>query len=191
MNFGRDIEHGGFPTSETRTIGQMRKDADLYAGIGVKRGFLQGKKGLKEISRETQKVVDKQNAPAVKFIQSQGAATETQTSTEQKTMTLTLKSISKNGKAALYTGARFPIRISLSVFPDKKAPESFEVADGTFQPAPAPRVKMTAEERKAARANAPKPTLAEKAAKAKARADKLAAELAAAQAEEQGGDAQL
>jgi len=50
---------------------------------------------------------------------------------------------------------------------------------GEFAEPKAPKAKMTAEERKAARKNAPKPTLAEKLAKAQARMEALKAKLAA------------
>jgi hypothetical protein len=57
---------------------------------------------------------------------------------------------------------------------------------GDFAEPKQPKVKLTKEERKALRANAPKPTLADKLAKAQARMDalkaKLAAEAAAAEA---------
>lgn len=180
MNFGRDIEHGGFPTSETRTISTKRREANLYAGIGTKKGW-----------RQTQKSVD---TVSVVEVTSQGtpplAAPET-TSTRSRPMILQFKSLSRNGKNAFYTGAAVAIRVPLSAFPNKTQPDQIEVADGVFAPAKAAKVKMTAEERKAARAAKPKPTLAEKAAKAKERADKLAAELAAANEGDQGGDPQL
>jgi len=176
MFLGRDIEHGGHVTSETRTIGQMRRDANLYAGIGVRKPFLSGKK---KDAPGTQKVVDTAAADEVKLDQPQGEATETQASRSTNTMNLSFKSLSKNGKNAFYSGAAVAIRIPLSAFPDKQAPASIEVADGAFAPAKEPKVKMTAEERKTARANKPKPTLAELAKRAQDRADKLAAKLAA------------
>lgn len=96
-------------------------------------------------------------------------------------MTLTLKGLSKNGRAAFYVGAITTLRISIAAFPGKTAPQIIEVADGAFAPAKPPRVRMTKEERKAFNANRPKPTLAEKAAKAREKADALAAALAAEQ----------
>lgn len=170
MNLGREIEHGGYPTSETRTISMKRQDADRYCGIGVKKGW-----------REAQKVVDAVDAVGVSCTQSHNAASETQDKIRSSKMTLTFKNLSRNGKNAFYAGAAVAIRIPLSAFPNKQHAPTIEVADGALAPAKPARVKMTAEERKAARANKPKPTLAEKAAKAKERADKLAAELAAAE----------
>lgn len=176
MNLGREIEHGGYPTSETRTISLKRRDASLYAGIGSKKGW-----------RGTQKVVDSGGAGEVESTQSHGAATETKVNQEQ-TMTLTFKSLSKNGRNAFYSGAAVAIRIPLTAFPNKTAPQSIEVADGAFAPAKQPKPKMTAEERKAARAAKPKPTLAEQAERARIRAEKLAAKAKAAEA---GNDPQL
>lgn len=101
----------------------------------------------------------------------------------EKTMTLTFKNLSKNGKNAFYTGAAVALRVPLSAFPNKTAPASIEVADGVFAPAKQPKSKMTAEERKAQRASTPKPTLAERIAKREAALqrdrEKLAKEQAA------------
>lgn len=83
-------------------------------------------------------------------------------------MILTRKSISKNGKAAYYTGAAQTLRFPLGVFPNKTAPESITVTDDLFAPARQPKVKETKEERKARLAALPKPTLAEKIAKREA-----------------------
>jgi hypothetical protein len=102
-------------------------------------------------------------------------------------MTVTFKGLSKNGKAAIYTGGKTTIRFSLLSFPDKQAPETIELPDGVFAEAAVkePKVKMTAEERKAARAARPKPTLAERAEAARLRAEKLAAQAAKEAAETQ------
>ena len=199
MNLGKDIEHGGYPTSETRTIGQMRRDADIYAGIGRRRpGYRAAEQTHPAANRivqeaamnETQKGVDAARGVVVESSQSHGVATEPGNAIGNATrssMILTLKGLSKNGKNAFYAGAANVLRIALASFPDKTAPEMFEVADGVFAPAKAPRTpraKMTEAEKEAAkqaRKNAPKPTLAERAAKAKERADKLAAQAAAEQ----------
>jgi hypothetical protein len=95
--------------------------------------------------------------------------------TRMKAMTLQFKSLSKNSKNAFYTGAAVALRIPLSAFPGKTAPTSIEVADGALEPAKQPKAKMTAEERKAARAAKPKPTLAEKIAAREAALAKLKA----------------
>ena len=87
---------------------------------------------------------------------------------KEPTMTLTLKALSKNGKNAMYAGAATILRISLSAFHGKTAPASFAVPDDIFA---SPRVKkahLTPEEKaaaKAAKAAAPKPTLAERIAR--------------------------
>ena len=98
-------------------------------------------------------------------------------------MKLTFKGYSRNSKNAFYSGAAVAIRIPLSAFPEKQAPQEFEVADGVFAPAKVkavrePKRKLTAEERAAL----PKPTLAEKARKAQERADRLAKKAAEAEA---------
>lgn len=79
-------------------------------------------------------------------------------------MTLTLKGLTKNGKAALYTGAAAVIRLALAVFPDRQAPNSLDVPEGTFAAAKTPKRLLTKEERKML----PKPTLAEKIARREA-----------------------
>ncbi|MES2360010.1 MAG: hypothetical protein V4529_16845, partial [Gemmatimonadota bacterium] len=82
---------------------------------------------------------------------------------KEKQMTITLKTLSKNGKQAYYSGAAQILRFPLGVFPGKVAPASFTVTDDLFAPASVKEAKpkLTAEERKAARAAKPKPTLAE------------------------------
>ena len=90
-------------------------------------------------------------------------------------MTLTYKGLSKNGRNAFYTGTFVPLRFPLSVFPDKQAPQTIEVADGAFAPARQPKQRLTKEERAAL----PKPTLAERIAKREAQLAKDKAKLAA------------
>lgn len=85
-------------------------------------------------------------------------------------MTLTYKQSSKNGKVAYYSGAATTLRIGVSAFPNKTAPQTIEVPDGIFA---GPKPKLTKEERKALRASQPKPTLAQRAEAAEARARKL------------------
>lgn len=98
--------------------------------------------------------------------------------TRRISMTLTFKSLSKNGKNAFYTGAKNALRFPLSAFVNKTAPPIIEV-EGDFAPA---KVTMTKEERKAANAAKPKPTLAEKIAKREAALAKDKAKLAAGEA---------
>lgn len=144
----------------------------------------------KDSAPDPQISLDTQTHDAVEFTQS-NAAPETAATTgpefpgaskEQTKMTLTLAGQSKNGKAAFYTGAAQRLRIPVGAFPDKTPPQTFEVADGVFAPARQPKAKMTAEERKAARANAPKLTLAERIAKREAQLQKDKERLAAEQA---------
>jgi hypothetical protein len=99
---------------------------------------------------------------------------------QEKYMILTYKSSSKNGKQAYYSGASLVQRFVVKGFKGGTAPASFEVVDGVFEEpkVKAEKVKLTAEERKAAKAAKPKPTLAELAQRAQDRANKLAAKAA-------------
>lgn len=96
-------------------------------------------------------------------------------------MTLIFKALSKNGKAAFYTGAKSVLKFPVGAFVNKTAPAAIEV-EGDFEPAATPKAKMTPEERKAARAAKPKPTLAEKIAAREAQLAKLKAQADAAAA---------
>lgn len=104
----------------------------------------------------------------------------------KKTMTLTLKGTSKNGKQAIYTGAAQSVRFSVGTFADGNAPQTIEVPDGVFAEPKQPKQQLSAEEkaaqaaaRKAERANRPKPTLAEKIAQREAALEKLRQKAAA------------
>lgn len=101
---------------------------------------------------------------------------------EKKVMQLTLKGLSKNGKTAFYTGAANTIRVGVAAFTNKTAPQTIDVADGIFAGARQPKAKLTPEERKAARAAAPKLTLAQKIEKRRAALAKLEAKAAAGDA---------
>lgn len=92
-------------------------------------------------------------------------------------MTLTFKGLNKKGNVAFYAGARTVLRFSLASFVNKTAPSTIEI-EGDFVPETS-KVKLTPEERKAARAAAPKPTLAEKIAAREASLAKLKAQAAA------------
>ncbi len=98
---------------------------------------------------------------------------------KDKTVQLTLKGLSKNGKVALYTGAANVLRIPVGAFGGNEAPATIDVSGVAEKPAKVEKVKLTPEERKAARAAKPKPTLAEKAAAARKRAEALEAKAAA------------
>lgn len=104
---------------------------------------------------------------------------------------LQLKGLSKNGKQAIYSGAKQSVRFAVASFVGGTAPQTIDLPDGVFEAAPQPKAAMTPEEKaaaaaakKAERAAKPKPTLAERVAAAEARLqkqkDKLAAEAAAA-----------
>ncbi len=99
--------------------------------------------------------------------------------TGEKTMRVTKRGQSKNGKATFYEGAGAPLRFQNNVFVDNTPPDTIDFAEGIFKAPRAPKVKLTPEERKAARAAKPKPTAAEKLAKLEEKAAKLRAEAAA------------
>ena len=90
-------------------------------------------------------------------------------------LNLNLKGLTKNGNAAIYTGAAGVVRIAVTAFPGKVPCDSIGVLNGCLEPAKQPKYKMTKEERKAANAAKPKPTLAEKIAKDEARLARLKA----------------
>lgn len=129
-------------------------------------------------SPDAQKVVDIDIEPVLHSSSSESPQTSMTTSQESATvsrrqkMTLTLKGLSKNSKNAFYTGAKNVQRFSVSSFVDGKAPASFDVDDNVFA---GPKAKMTKEERKAANAAKPKPTIAELIAKREASLAKLRA----------------
>ena len=80
-------------------------------------------------------------------------------------MYLNLKGLTKNGNAAIYTGAAGIVRIAIAAFHGKVPCDTIGVSDGCLEPPKTPLYKMTKEERKAANAAKPKPTLAEKIAR--------------------------
>lgn len=99
------------------------------------------------------------------------------TTTGEMIMQLTLKSLSKKGTEAIYGGLNSTVRIRVNAFPNKVPPQTLDIS-GEFAGPKEAKPKMTAEERKAARANAPKLTAAEKVAKMEARLAKAKAKLA-------------
>lgn len=176
MNFGKEIEYGGFPNSETRTIAQKRRDADTYAGINRRKSLVPRRANNEP---EQQIVVDTPTTHEVESLKPQDEASETRNTLSGATMTLTFKALSKNGKDAFYSGAARLLRFRLTDFVGGTAPSSIEVGD-SFVPGKAPKVRMTKEERAAERANKPKPTEAERIARAEAQLAKRKAKLAAA-----------
>lgn len=123
----------------------------------------------------TKKVVDTPSAGEVS-LQNQVISQPATPANQEKTMTLSLKGLSKNGKVAFYSGALFTQRYVVKGFTGGTAPQSISVPDGTFEGPKQPAVKLSAEERKAARATKPKPTLAEKIASREAALAKLKAQ---------------
>lgn len=97
---------------------------------------------------------------------------------ERCTMTFQLKGLNKKGNQAIYTSGRHQVRFGVKGFVDGVTPETIEIdAPLTVPVVKEPKVKMTAEERKAARAAKPKPTVAEKLEAARKRVEKLQASL--------------
>lgn len=90
-------------------------------------------------------------------------------------MNLTLKGLDKRGRNAIYTGGAVALRFPIGAFENKTAPASLAV-DGIAGPKAA-KVPETKEQRKARLAAAPKPTLAERVARAEKRTADLKAKL--------------
>jgi hypothetical protein len=157
----------------------------------------------KKSRKQTQKVVDTTQTNVIDFPSDGKTANEPEpetaitpapdstTQSEQsgtegrKTMTLTLKGFSKNGKAAMYSGAKRQLRFPIDGFEGGSAPQTLEIPEGIFAVGQA-RQKLTPEERKAARAAKPKLTLAEKIAKREEALARLKAKAQAEQAAQAG-----
>lgn len=155
-----------------RTIEEKRRDADRQAGIGARR-----------IWRGSHKVVDTPPQDEIGSISAPLVAPPVPPEpARRQTMTLTFKNLSENGKQAIYSGAARSIRFIVDGFVGDTAPETIEVADGVFKQPKQPKVKLTKEERAALRASQPKPTEAERIAKAEAKLAARKAKLAAAEA---------
>ena len=94
-------------------------------------------------------------------------------------MTLTFKGYNRKNTAAIYSGLRTSFRLPLAAFENRQAPQTLELQGPLAAPA-TPKAKLTDEEkaqraaqRKAERANKPKPTLAERIASREAALAKL------------------
>lgn len=165
------------PKGEARPLG-TKKEKGRKPSAAVVAG--------KEKSQEPQKVVDTPAAVEVDSSKSEPEAiTQPVNSVQEQNMTLTFKSISKNGRSAIYGFGRNSVRFALTAFTDKTHPATISVSpsDGSFVEPATPKAQMTAEEKaaaKAARAALPKPTLAERIAKREAALAKDKAKLAAA-----------
>lgn len=147
-------------------------------GLVSPEAFLAGN-GDEGNGAEAQKTVDTATEYAVDLSQS-GGTQETISLGAEKHMaiTLKLKGLSKSGKYALYSGLRTVARLSVTDFPDSKPVDAFTV-EGDFAGPRVPKEKLTKEQRAELRKNAPKPTLAEKAAKLEAKLAKLREQVAA------------
>lgn len=127
----------------------------------------------KEVDSASASVVGSSNVSTEQAVQ-QAPGTNNSIRQEQKNMTVTLKGISKNKRRAIYSSGAATFHVTLSSLVDPaKPPQSFEVSDGVFKAAATPKAKMTPEQRKAARAAAPKLTLTEKIAKREEALQKL------------------
>lgn len=99
-------------------------------------------------------------------------------------MNVSLKGLNKKGTAAIYSGLKTTLRFPLAAFVNKQAPDTIDLTGPFAEPAvKEPKVKLTPEERKAARAAKPKPTLAEKIAREEKRLEALRKQAAEAPAE--------
>lgn len=179
QHLGEPMPYGKqMPAGEARPLGVSRQEFAAKKE-GAKKDFEDRKISL---DRETQLEVGSQKLSATAI---QPTPSVGQHNKEQNYMaTLTFKGLNRKGNVAIYSGLKTSVRIALASFADKTAPQELTI-DGPFTEGAAQKVKMTAEERKAARAAKPKPTLAERAAAAQKRADALAAKVAAEAAEPQ------
>lgn len=166
------------PKGEARPLGTPKVRKGLFGKLA------DAVKAVKEppkipLDTADQVEVDCQKSSEVQAVpQASGFAEAADQPQEKKKMVLTFKGLSKNGRAAFYSGAASPVRFQLSAFPGKQHPDSIEVVGDVFATAKAAKVKMTKEERAAL----PKPTLAERIAKREAQLAKDKAKLAAASA---------
>lgn len=170
------------PKSEARPLGTKKK----VNGAAAARKAAADRRNAQESgtigsSPYDLNVVDSAPADEVESEQVEAIPLTDQLAAQQQEhiMTLTLKTLSKNGKQAYYSGAAQVLRFPLAVFPDKIAPQTLVDFD-EFVPAKAPKVRETKEERKARLAAQPKPTEAERIQKAEANLAKRKAKLAAA-----------
>lgn len=108
--------------------------------------------------------------------------TTQQEHTTMSTITLTRDAKPRKSTSIVFNSPSIKggVRIAKSAFVDGVAPDTLDVSSDAFAQA---KVKETKEERKERLKSAPKPTIAERAAKARARAEKL--EAAAVKAAEQ------
>jgi hypothetical protein len=132
----------------------------------------------KKLSRKSKKDVDTINAAVVESTQESTSTSEG--AKKMATITVSRKGTNKKGTRSIYAFPWGTQQLAANRFTGGVAPESFEVQvqDGVFAEKQA-RAKLSPEERKAQRANAPKPTLAEKIAKREAALAKLKAKLEA------------
>jgi hypothetical protein len=160
------------PASEARPLGTTRPKPSATNRSGRK-------------SLETQKKVDTGSAAVVSFPTSRelaeqvAPAVNSSTGEKKKMASISLKGLSRNGKSAIYQVGRNTLRIGVKAFAGGQPPQQLEVAEGTFAEAPTPKSKMTPEERKAANANKPKLTLAQRAENARKRYEALQAKIQA------------
>lgn len=86
----------------------------------------------------------------------------TNSASQERTMTIAFMKLSKSGKYALYKGLRTVTRLSVTDFPNPEKPPATLEVSGELA---GPREVLTKEQRAERRKNAPKPTLAEQIAK--------------------------
>lgn len=137
-------------------------------------------------SDSAEKVVDSKNTAPVSSLSVATNTAGTAAHIEKDTKTMASISLTKDTKArksssVIFTGAGLvgSMKLTKSAFPNGVAPNTlvFTIEDGVLAAPKQPKAKMTAEERKAARANAPKLSAAEKLAKLNERAAKLQARI--------------
>lgn len=150
-------------------------------GVARKAGATES--NVEKTSEADEKVLDNATDGEVGLLQDAGPQAippSADSQQQEHPMTLTLKTLSKNGKQAYYTGSAQVLRFPLGAFPNKTAPQTIEVSGDVFVGPKEQKPKETKEERKARLAAQPRPTEAERIAKMEANLAKRKAKLEAA-----------
>jgi len=149
-------------------------------------------KSAKAASKKSKKALDSTSSAGVESATSTAASDAatppaqpvSQEQTHSMSITLTRSDKQRKSTNAVFTadGYQGGLKIAKSFFKDRNVPASITLGaeDGALAEARKPKAKMTAEERKAARAAAPKLTPQQKLDKIEERAAKLRAKIASA-----------
>jgi hypothetical protein len=176
-------------TPKSRSARKTKQTTEPDSGAVVNTGAMPAENAVqheKDVALQSETAVESSSsAPSAVSPSTQsenpngaGSAQETQNAME---VTLTRNDKQRKSTSVVYTSdqIRGSVRFAKSSFTDGNAPETIVVNSDAFA---APKPKLTPEQRKEARKNAPKLTAAERLAKAEARLAKLREKAAAEQA---------